>query len=475
MFRNIYFRLGLISSISTIAFLVAIPRIPINLDNSLIKLDTSIGGYLLDLFDGRLRLDLRELKKGLDLKGGIKVVLGADMSKIEDQEKNNALDAAREVISRRIDLLGVTEPYITTIKVGEEFRILVEIPGLDNVNEAISLIGQTAQLNFKRLKPDVEWSQDKFFEYGSDPEVWEDTGVTGADLRGVDVVTGQAQGDIENINRPQIRLRFTSEGREKFSQLAKENVGKPVGLFLDEGSFPLSMPVVSEDLAQGLTDDPVISGSFDFETANNLSIQMRAGALPVPVEVLEQETIGATLGQDSVNKSFFAGAVGLLLVVMFLIYKYGRLGLLASLALGIYSVVVLSIFKIIPVVLTLPGIAGFILSIGMATDANILIFERVNEEILWGKPRNLAIKMGFDRAWNSIRDSNVSSLITSFILFQFGSGPIRGFAVTLGIGILVSLFSSIFVVRTFIEAFSETKTAVIQVEKKPRRWFFRRK
>jgi len=211
------------------------------------------------------------------------------------------------------------------------------------------------------------------------------------------------------------------------------------------------MPVVSPDLAQGLTDDPVISGDFDFETAKSLSIQIRAGALPVPVKVLEQETIGATLGAESVQKSFFAAGVGLLLVVLFLIFRYGRLGILAGIALFIYSVITLAIFKLIPVVLTLPGIAGFILSIGMATDANVLVFERVKEELFWGKPKNLAIHLGFDRAWNSIKDSNISSLITSFILFQFGSGPVKGFALTLAIGIAVSLFSSIFVVRTFIE------------------------
>ena len=214
------------------------------------------------------------------------------------------------------------------------------------------------------------------------------------------------------------------------------------------------MPVVSPELAEGIFEDPVISGSFDLETAKSLSINLRAGALPIPVEVLQQETIGATLGEDSVQKSFFAGAVGLILVVLFLIFKYGRLGFLAGISLFIYSVIVLAVFKLVPVVLTLPGIAGFILSIGMATDANILIFERMKEELWWGKPRNLAIKLGFDRAWNSIRDSNFSSLITSAILFQFGSGPVRGFALTLAIGILVSLFTSIFVVKTLIETFN---------------------
>ena len=195
----------------------------------------------------------------------------------------------------------------------------------------------------------------------------------------------------------------------------------------------------------------------------------------MPVEILEQKTVGATLGGESVNKSFTAGVVGLWLVFMFLVFMYKRLGILAGLALLIYSLTTLAIFKLIPVVLTLPGIAGFVLSIGMATDANILVFERIKEEISWGRPKNLAIKLGFDRAWNSIKDSNMSSLLTSAVLFYFGSGPVRGFALTLSIGILVSLFSSIFVVKTFIEVFrfgnQNFSTAKVERKWEPKRLF----
>jgi preprotein translocase subunit SecD len=222
-------------------------------------------------------------------------------------------------------------------------------------------------------------------------------------------------------------------------------------------------------LVNGLTGDPVISGTFDVKSAKALSVQIRAGALPVPVTVLEQKTIGATLGDESVKRSFFAGAVGLLLVFLFLLFMYGRLGMLAGFALLIYTFIVLAIFKVVPVVLTLPGIAGFVLSIGMATDANILVFERIKEEMLWGKPQNLAIKLGFDRAWNSIKDSNMSSLLTAGILFYFGSGPVRGFALTLAIGIIVSLFTSIFVVRTFIETFKfgyDTSDVIVKQSRK---------
>jgi preprotein translocase subunit SecD len=444
------FKLGLISVIATFCILAAIPKIRVVINNPYMKLDSSLGGYVISINNGKYVLNLSELKRGLDLKGGIRVVMEADMSKIQAGERNSALESAKEVISRRVNLLGVTEPFVATSKIGDSYRIIVEIPGLENVTDAVKLIGQTAQLRYKVLKADKEWNVDKAQEYFSDPTVWEDTNLSGADMIGADVVTDQQGADLRTQGKPQIRLRFSNEGRKKFEQIAINNINKPVALFLDEG-YPLSMPVVDPDLANGLTDDPVISGNFTFESAKNLSIQIRAGALPVPVTVLEQETIGATLGDDSVQRSFFAAIIGIFLVVSFLIFRYGKLGILAGFSLIVYSAIVLTIFKIVPVVLTLPGIAGFILSVGMATDANILIFERVKEELLWGKPMSLAIHLGFDRAWNSIKDSNVSSLITSLILFQLGSGPVKGFALTLAIGIFVSLFTSIFVVKTLIE------------------------
>lgn len=430
--------------------MIAIPRTPIKIQNNYINVETEIGGYYINLFDGKILLDFRDLKKGLDLEGGVRVVLKADMSKINPAERDAALDSATKVIERRVNLLGVSEPYIAPSKVGDDYRIIVEIPGIDDVAAAVSLIGQTAQLKFKQLNPEAPWDETKYQDYFLNPTVWEDTGVTGADLRGASVVFSQ-QG--VGANMPEIQLNFTSEGRQKFSEVAKKNVNKPVALFLDEGLSPLSMPIVNPDLAAGLTNDPVINGNFDVKSANALSVQIRAGALPVPVTVLEQKTVGATLGNESIKKSFFAGAIGLGLVLLFLIFMYRKLGVMAGVALVIYAFLVLAVFKLIPVVLTLPGIAGFVLSIGMATDANILVFERIREELLWGKPRNLAIHLGFERAWNSIKDSNMSSLLTAGLLFYFGNGPVRGFALTLAIGIVLSLFTSIFVVKTFIEVF----------------------
>ena len=462
--KSMYFRLGLISAITTLSILAVLPRIPLVAHNQIISIDSYIGGYVVNFFSGGLVLDLRDFKKGLDLEGGVRIVLRADMEGINTIDRDAALESATAVISRRVDLLGVSEPYVAPAKVGDDYRIIVELPGVSDVDEAVRLIGQTAQLKFKILNPEKEWSPDNFEEYFLDEagDSWVETDVTGADLIGADVVFGSEQSAVPG--QPQIQLRFTGEGRAKFSELAKANVGKPVALFLDEAaaekSVPLSMPVISEDLAQGLTNDPVISGNFDAATAKALSINIRAGALPVPVEVLEQKTVGATLGAESIEKSFFAGLVGLILVLGFMVYAYGRLGILASTSLVIYSFIVLAIFKAVPVVLTLPGIAGFILSIGMATDANILIFERIKEERLWGKPNNLAIKTGFERAWNSIRDSNISSLITAAVLFSFGTGPVKGFALTLAIGVLVSMFSAIFVVRNLIMVFSPEETLV---------------
>jgi preprotein translocase subunit SecD len=453
LLRNVYFRVGLIFGLFFLAVLVVMPRTPVTLNYPYINVDTVVGGYSVSFFDGRVVLDASEFKRGLDLDGGARVVLKADMSNIVSSDREAALDSARGVIERRVNFLGVSEPYIAPSKVGDEYRIIVEIPGVDDISAAVDTIGQTAQLKFKQLKPENEWTPEKFQEYYLDPTAWEDTGVTGADLKGVDVVYSQGDQTVGAVQQaaPQVQLRFSNEGRKKFEEVAKNNIGKPVGLFLDEDAAPLSAPIVNESLAEGLVDDPIISGNFDAKTADALSVQIRAGALPVPVEILEQETIGATLGEESVQQSLKAGLIGLAAVLIFMIIVYGRLGFVADFALILYIFIVLAIFKLVPVVLTLPGIAGFLLSVGMAVDANILIFERMREEISWGRPQSLAVKFGFDRAWTSIRDSNVSSLITAGILFFFGTGAVRGFALTLSIGILVSLFTSIVVTRTLIE------------------------
>lgn len=447
MLKSIYSKLAFISTVVALSLLVALPRIDFSIKGN----EYRIGGYQISILDGRFTKDLSKLKRGLDLEGGVKIVFKADTSKLNTADVNSAMESAKEIISRRINLLGVSEPYIAVSKVGEEHRIIVELPGVEDVNSAAKLIGQTAQLSFKELGSEAEWTEEKYSEVFQNPNLWVETELSGADLKGVDVVFNQGQ---VNSSAPQIQLRFTNEGREKFSQIAKRNINKPIGIFFDESPYPLSMPVVSADLADGVIDDPVISGNFDLETAKNLSVQIRGGALPIPLEIIEQKTIGATLGEEAINKSLFAGIIGLLLVMIFMVVMYGSLGLIADIALIAYTIIVLAIFKLVPVVLTLPGVAGFVLSVGMAADANILIFERIKEEVLWGRPHSIAVRLGFERAWTSIRDSNFTSLLTSGILFYFGSGPVRGFALTLAIGILVSLFTSIFLTRTLINTFN---------------------
>lgn len=451
MFKNIHTRLVIISSLTTLALLIALPRIPITIKNRYINLDSYIGGYVINAFNGRINLNYSEIKQGLDILGGVRIVLNADMSKIAPEERQQALEAAAAVISRRVDFLGVSEPSITTSILEDTYRIIVEIPGVTDVDSAVELIGQTAQLKFKQLPSDVEWTEDKFQEYFFNPGIWEDTSVTGADLRNVAVVYNSS--NISTSSSPTIQLIFTNEGRRKFTELAKNNIDRPVAIFLDDEQVPISMPVVSPDLANDNVGDPIITGNFTLEQANSLSVQIRAGSLPVPVSIVEQKNVGASLGQESINRSLFAGLLGMVFVFAFMLYKYGRLGFYSCLSLIIYSILTIAIYKMIPVVLTLPGIAGFILSVGMAVDANILVFERIKEEIKWNKPTNLAIDLGFDRAFSSIKDSNISSLITSGLLFYFGSGPIRGFALTLAIGVFISLFVSLFVTRTFVDVF----------------------
>ncbi len=272
------------------------------------------------------------------------------------------------------------------------------------------------------------------------PEPWKYTGLTGKQLK-----TAQVQFD-PNTNNPEVSIEFNDEGKKLFAELTERNVSKPVAIFLD--GTPISTPVVQEPIKEGKA---VISGKFNLDQAKQLAQRLNAGALPVPIKLISQQTIGASLGSESIARSLFAGLVGLLAVALFMILYYRLPGIISVLALLIYGLIVLAIFKLIPVTLTLAGIAGFNLSVGMAVDANILIFERLKEELRTGKMLNNAINEGFKRAWTSIRDSNVSSLITCVILIWFGSSIIKGFAITLAIGILTSMFSAISITRTLLK------------------------
>ncbi|MEX2053901.1 MAG: protein translocase subunit SecD [Patescibacteria group bacterium] len=371
------------------------------------------------------------LRRGLDLQGGLQLVLEADMAAVPESERAQALESARAVVERRVDFLGVAEPTVQTSRLGESYRILIELPGVTDTEQALALLGSTAQLDFR------------------EGESFTPTGLTGKDLTRAELQFDSTTGN------PQIGLVFTAEGALKFEEITARNIGQPLAIFLDQAL--LSAPTVEGKISGG---SAVITGSFSLAEARLFVAQLNAGALPTPISVLERRQIGPTLGMEQLQKSVVAGLLGLALVIFFMLGNYGRLGILAAAALAIYSILTLAIYKLVPVTLTLSGIAGFILSVGMAVDANILVFERIKEEQRWGKDLKTAMELGFGRAWDSIRDANLATLITVFILFNpfnwsflVTSGMVRGFALTLGLGVLISLFTGVLVTRTLVRVF----------------------
>ncbi len=491
---------------------------------------------------GNLRRDLN-LRLGLDLQGGTSLVYKADVSKVPAADRVNALSGVKDVIERRVNAFGVSEPVIQTNRVGGEYRVSVDLAGVKDINQAIKLIGETPLLEFRKpagptglsdtdakkkaddvlalvLKPKADFtalakqysddpgSKDSGGDLGfarqgqfvaefdtalfkdlKDGEItktpvktqfgyhiikriesrtvkdngkdvlevhgahiliatqnaasqlanYEPTKLSGQQLKRADVVFDPTSG------APEVQLTFNGEGAKLFADLTKQYLGQVIGIYLD--GQPISLPRVQSEITTGTA---VITGNFTLQESKDLAKRLNAGALPVPVTLISQQNVGATLGQESIERSLVAGLIGLILVAFFMIVFYRLPGLLAVLALGVYSLLVVMIFKLWPITLTLAGIAGFILSIGMAVDANILVFERTKEELRAGRPLLSAIDEGFRRAWLSIRDSNVSSLITAFILTWFGSSLIKGFAVTLAIGIVVSMFTALTVTRTLL-------------------------
>ncbi len=478
---------------------------------------------------------------GLDLRGGSHLVYEAKVTDIVPDERADAVEGVRDVIERRVNFFGVAEPLVQTSKVGDSWRVIVELPGVTDTQDAIRLIGETPVLEFKEqasasdnttdidkynteakkkaeallkravrgedfAKLSQDNSEDSSKDQGGDlgwfgkgvmvepfeqaafalkkgevtkqlvetqfgyhiikktderqgdkgeeikashilirtqsatpNDQWASTGLSGKQLKKAAVEFDP------NTGIPMVNVTFNDEGKDLFAAITGRNVGKPVAIFLD--SVPISTPTVQEAITGG---QAVISGDFTLPQAKQLAQRLNSGALPVPIELITQTNVDATLGKVSVEKSLLAGILGLILVALFMILYYRLPGLLAVLALGIYALLSMALFKLWPVTLTLAGIAGFILSIGMAVDANVLIFERLKEEIRAGKPIDKAIEEGFVRAWTSIRDSNVSSLITAVILIWFGSSLVKGFAITLALGILISMFTAITVSRTFL-------------------------
>lgn len=490
---------------------------------------------------------------GLDLLGGTHLIYQADVSEIPPPERASALAGVRDVIERRVNVLGVSEPLVQTNQVGENWRVIIELAGVYDVNSAIEMIGETPLLEFKEENPELSQlteeqknqlaEADKSIkekaqgvlaqilagadfaslaaEHSADPGSKDNGGLYTDVKKGTfvpeydEVIFNQlnnneiypelvetqfgyhiikkdsetGQGDDRTIDTrhilfaktapvdlgiavepewkntelsgqhlqkatvefdqtsgvPQVSLEFNSEGSDLFAEITKRNTGKLVAIFLD--GTPISIPVVNEPILSG---QAVISGSFSLKEAKLLAQRLNAGALPVPIDLISQTTVGASLGNESVQKSLVAGIWGLILVALFMIFYYRLPGVLAVISLIIYTIILLALFKLIPITLTLAGIAGFILSVGMAVDANVLIFERMKEELRAGRDLTTSVEEGFRRAWSSIRDSNISSWITCAILYFFGSSIIRGFAITLAIGILISMFSAITITRQFL-------------------------
>lgn len=383
-----------------------------------------------------------EPKLGLDLAGGVQLTLSADMANIPPEDRDNALDSAKTIVENRVNSLGVAEPIIQSAKTNNDWRLIVEIPGVSDVDSAIATVRKTAHLEFRQIKKDAPPES----TIAAVPEYFETTLLTGRDLKRSQAVPSSDPKNPGYI----VSLEFSPEGAKKFEEVTRNNLYKPLAMFLDDAPISWPPPIVQAIIADG---NAQISGNFTAKEAKQLAIELNAGALPVPLKISSQSRVGPTIGSEAIQASLVATAVGLASVALFMIAYYRLLGVFAVIALTIYTALVFAIFKLIPVTLTLAGIAGFVLSIGMAVDANILIFERIKEEIRWGKSNSEAFFAGFDRAWSSIRDSNISSLITTAILFNFGTGAIRGFALTLAIGIIVSMFSAITVSRTLIRLF----------------------
>ncbi len=431
------------------------------------------------------------LQLGLDLRGGAQLTIQLQPTEEVKTISQEDLDAAKTVLQNRVDGLGVAEPVVQTL--GQD-KIVVQLPGVTDPEQAERVLGGTAQLEFRQQRQGTEGQlqaeftirQQKELELNAlrvgepNPEeeqriaeliesieqsnqallaLFDSVGLSGKNLDNARY--GPTQG-----TEWEVIIDFDNEGGNKFAELTKNiaGTGRSIGIFLDD--VLISAPVVGPQFAAtGITGgSAVITGNFTVETANELAVQLRGGSLPFPVEVVENRTVGATLGRDSIRSSIYAAVAGLILVLIFMAVYYRLPGLIANLALGIYTLLTLACYSLIGVTLTLPGIAGFILSIGMAVDANVLIFERTREELRAGKTLYSGVESGFYRAFSSILDSNVTTLIACGALFGLGSGLVKGFALTLAIGVLVSMFT----------AFSCTKSLLIltvlglpKIRKKP--------
>lgn len=377
---------------------------------------------------GLFVIHIKPASLGLDLVGGARLVLEAEPSADVKKITPEVMDSLQYAIENRVNALGVGETNVQ--KVGEK-RLMVEIPNITDTKKAKEFLGETAQLEFKEPGEYVDGYQE-----------WISTGLTGKDLK-------KAAAGTSPTGEWIVSLEFNAEGARKFADLTRKLVGKPMAIFFN-GKLQ-SAPRINEEIIGGRAQiSGGAEGGFEYQEVKNMVDLLNAGALPVGAKIIEENSVGPSLGADSIEKSKFAGIIGISIVMLFMILYYRAPGVIASIALCVYSIIVFAIFKLIPVTLTLAGIAGFILSIGMAVDANILIFERTKEELKTGRSLFTAINSGFDRAFTSIFDSNMSTIITCVILYLLGTGTVKGFALTLAIGVLVSMFSAITVTKNFM-------------------------
>jgi protein-export membrane protein SecD len=401
----------------------------------------------------------KPFKLGLDLNGGTHLVYKADTSKLQNSEINSSMEALRDVIEKRINVFGVSEPIVQVENAGvlgskeAQQKLIVELPGVTDIDKAVKSIGETPLLEFKLVTTSAleEFNKKTLSDKEKEIEfkkLFKDTGLTGRMLEKAQLVFNP------NTSEPVVSLVFNSEGRELFAKITKENIGNIVGIFLDGNQ--ISLPVVRDEIKDGKAQ---ISGTFKLEDAKLLVRNLNYGALPVPIELISTQTVGSSLGGDALNGGIRAGVWSLIIIGIFLIIWYRLPGFIAVISLGVYTAIMLALFKLIPVTLTAAGIAGFILSIGMAVDANILIFERMKEELRRGRGISDAMHEGFARAWLSIRDSNISSIITGLILYYTGSSSvIKGFALVFFIGVVVSMFTAITASRIFLYAVAPKTT-----------------
>lgn len=413
----------------------------------------------------------KPFKLGLDLSGGTYLTYKADVSALAPGQINDAMDSLRDVIERRVNLFGVSEPRVSTETTtlagdGRQYQLVVELPGVTDVKKAIDMIGQTPLLQFEVANPDYGKNSNEPIHVSAqdlkDGKIDLSAALANANPYKPTELTGQylSRATLQfdpTTHAPVVGLQFDEKGSKLFEEITAANIGKSVAIYLD--GAPISTPTVNQKISGG---QAVITGKFTPAEAKELVGRLNSGALPIPVSLTSTSTIGPTLGLSAIHAGILAGLIGLIAIAVLLIVWYRLPGFLATLTLGVYGIVMLVLFKLIPVTLTAAGIAGFIISLGMAVDANILIFERMREERQGGHSLIDSIGRGFDRAWNSIRDGNISSIISAVILYWFGTTLIKGFALTFGLGVIVSMLSALVVTRAFLYAVAGKKSGRIK-------------